>query len=97
MVQCPGVVQAGGRFGLVAKTPDQFFGRMPPGEHHLDRNQPAQRHVSRFIDDTHAALTKFLQHLVLTDSRPGVLDLRSTLVSEYPGLELVFRGRIKIE
>ena len=62
-----GVVQAGGHLGLAAKTLAHSLAGKTAAQHQLDRHVPAQRQLSRSIDDTDAAIPQYFQQLEARD------------------------------
>ena len=64
-----GMLQLGDRFGFAAKTTNGFRPRQRSERDHLHRYQTIQPHLTRAIDNSHAAATQdCLQQLIVGEA-----------------------------
>jgi hypothetical protein len=55
------------RLGFTAKPGNVVVAGMPGRQNHLERHQPLQARLPRFIHDAHAAPVQQPQHLIARD------------------------------
>ena len=59
-----GMLKAAGNSRFVAETLDEAFVGRQVGVHHLERAQLVERHVHRFVNHAHAALSDLVEDAV---------------------------------